>query len=52
MNYLDEQRKGETEPAPGAPDQEPAENANKKHDSEDQQTPDSEAADTEEENEA
>ncbi len=52
MNYLDEQRKGETEPAADAADREPAEDTGEEQAGEGRGTPDSEAADTKEETKA
>ena len=52
MNYLDEQRKSETEPAGDVADREPTEEVGAEQADEGRQTDDSEAADTNEETEA
>ncbi|MCH7938874.1 MAG: DUF1844 domain-containing protein [Candidatus Marinimicrobia bacterium] len=52
MNYLDEQKKGETEPVADVADQEPAEETGEEQAGEDPGTNDSEGADTKEETEA
>ncbi len=52
MNYLEEQQKGEPEPAADVADQEPADETGKEQAGEGQQTEDSEADDTNEETEA
>lgn len=52
MNYLDEQKKGETEPVADVADQEPAEETGEEQAGEDRGTNDSEGADTKEETKA
>ncbi len=52
MNYLEEQRKGETEPAADVADREPAEDTGEEQAGEGRETPDSEATDTKEETQA
>lgn len=52
MNYLDEQRKGESEQAADGADREPAEGTGEEQAGEDRRTDDSQAADTKEETKA